>query len=69
MKKILALVLSLSMILALAACGSANEGFSVDKVVATYVTSPLNIPSLIEKNEGSFEKVFGEMGLDLFSLF
>ncbi len=63
MKKILALVLSLSMILALAACGSANEGFSVDKVVATYVTSPLNIPSLIEKKEGSFEKVFGEMGL------
>lgn len=64
MKKILALVLSLSMILALAACGSTNEGFSVDKVNVTYVTSPLNVPSVIEKSQASLQAVYKEMGLD-----
>ena len=64
MKKILSIVLSLSMILALAACGGSSEGFSVDKVNITYVTSPLNVPSIIEKNEASLQAVYKEMGLD-----
>ncbi len=62
MKKILAIVLALTMVFALAACGS-SEGFTVDKVTVTYVTSPLNVPSVIEKNEASLEAVYKDMGL------
>lgn len=64
MKKILAIVLSLSMILALAACGGSKAGFTVDKVNVTYVTSPLNVPSIIEKNQASLQAVYKDMGLE-----
>lgn len=49
------------MLFTMTACtgGSGN----VDKVVMTYVTSPLNVPSIVEKEQGAFEKAFGEMGL------
>ena len=65
MKKVLAMTLALIMILGLAACGgAAQEGFTVDKVTATYVSSPLNVPSILEKNEGSMAAMYKEMGLD-----
>lgn len=65
MKKVIALALALIMILSLAACGgSAKEGFTVDKVTATYVSSPLNVPSIIEKQEGSMAAMYKEMGLE-----
>ena len=35
----------------------------LNKLVFTYVTSPLNVPTIIEKNQGIFEKDFGEMGI------
>lgn len=35
----------------------------LDKLVFTYVTSPLNVPTIIEKNQGIFAKDFGEMGI------
>ncbi len=63
MKKILAIALVLSMVFALAACGASESGFTVDKVTVTYVTSPLNVPSVIEKNEASLEAVYKDMGL------
>ena len=34
----------------------------LDKLTFTYVTSPLNVPTIIEKNQGIFEKTFGDMG-------
>ena len=33
----------------------------LNKLVFTYVTSPLNVPTIIEKNQGIFAKDFGEM--------
>ena len=33
----------------------------LDKLTFTYVTSPLNVPTIIEKNQGIFEKTFGDV--------
>lgn len=38
---------------------------SKDKLVVTYVESPLNVPSIIEKNQGIFEKNFKDMGISV----
>lgn len=35
----------------------------LDKLVFTYVTAPLNVPSIIEKNQGIFADAFGSYGL------
>lgn len=35
----------------------------LDKLVVTYVESPLNVPSIIEKNQGIFTKNFQDMGI------
>ena len=35
----------------------------LDKLVFTYVTAPLNVPSIIEKNQGIFADAFGQYGL------
>ena len=35
----------------------------LDKLVFTYVTSPLNVPTSIEKDQGIFATDFGEMGI------
>lgn len=39
------------------------SGFTVDKVVMTYVSSPLNVPSIIEKEQGQFGEAFQKLGL------
>lgn len=36
---------------------------SLEKIVVTYVTSPLNILSIVEKNQKMFENAFSEAGL------
>ena len=38
---------------------------SLDKLVFTYVTSPLNVPSIIERDQGIFADVFGDMGISV----
>lgn len=37
----------------------------LDKIVFTYVTSPLNVPTIIEKDQGIFAKDFGELGAEV----
>lgn len=37
--------------------------FTVNKIGVTYVKSPLNVPSIIEKEKGIFTKAFSEYGL------
>ena len=72
--KIVSAVLAVVMLLAMTACGSAGGGSAapsadagsaptVDKVVMTYVSSPLNVPSVIEKEQGQFAAAFEELGL------
>ena len=65
MKRAIVILLSVMMLFSLAACGSAgeSEGFTVDTVTMTYVKSPLNVPSIVEKARGSFEEAYAELGL------
>lgn len=48
---------------ALTGCGTAEE--SLDKLTFTYVTAPLNVPSIIEKEKGIFTDTFEEMGIEV----
>ncbi|MGN0136576.1 ABC transporter substrate-binding protein [Anaerotignum sp.] len=51
---------------ALTGCGgNAAEGESLDKLTFTYVTSPLNVPSIIEKEKGIFASTFEDMGISV----
>lgn len=64
MKKAISLILCLTMALALCGCGQKGTGeFTTDKVVMTYVASPLNVPSVLEKQQGGFAAAFGKLGL------
>lgn len=38
---------------------AADTETSIDKLTVTYVTSPLNVPTIIEKDQGIFEKELG----------
>ena len=57
MKKVFAIILALMMT---AGCFTAfADGLSVDSLTATYVTSPLNVPSIVEKENGIFTETLG----------
>lgn len=43
----------------------AVEAPTVDTVTVTYVTAPLNVPSITERQLGTFADAFGELGVDV----
>lgn len=43
----------------------APEAPTVDEVTLTYVTSPLNLPSITEREIGTFADAFGDAGVDV----
>lgn len=79
MKRILALLMSAVIATAaLTGCGTSQTEdqlpggsgesqqapqFTVSKIGVTYVKSPLNVPSIVEKEKGLFAKAFEEYGL------
>ncbi len=48
-----------------AEASSAAPEFTVDKIGVTYVKSPLNVPSIIEKEKGIFAEAFAGYGLSV----
>lgn len=48
---------------ALTGCGGGSAEESLDKLTFTYVTSPLNVPSIIEKEKSIFASTFEDMGI------
>ena len=48
---------------ALTGCGGSSAEESLEKLTFTYVTSPLNVPSIIEKEKGIFANTFEDMGI------
>ena len=50
---------------ALTGCGTAEDTSSLDSLTFTYVTSPLNLPSIVEKEEGIFTKAFADDGIEV----
>lgn len=68
MKKWIALGLAACLAFAIAGCSSdASSGAAsttttapaVEQLTVTYVTSPLNVPTILEKEQGTFEKALG----------
>jgi len=39
-----------------------TSGQKVENIVMTYVSSPLNVPSIVEKNQGAFQQAFSDAG-------
>lgn len=63
MKQILAMAMALLLVLNFTGCDRADK--TPEKIVFTYVESPLNIPSIVEKELGYFEKAFGKRNIDV----
>lgn len=64
MKKIIAITLTLCLAVgAFTGCANKETVSNPEKVTFTYVTSPLNVPSIIEKNNGIFEEVFSDKNI------
>ena len=62
MKKLTSLLLVLCMALGTLVGSVAfadGEALSIDSLTVTYVTSPLNVPSIVEKEQGIFESTLG----------
>lgn len=55
-----ALLVMVLMVLVCAGCGRHK---TLDEITITYVKSPLNVPSMVERNLGIFSKHFGELGI------
>lgn len=49
----------------LVGCGSPKTETNPEKMVFTYVTAPLNVPSVVEKEKEIFEGIFEEMDIDV----
>lgn len=46
---------------AMTGCGASDN----QKMVFTYVTAPLNVPSIVEKKKGMFAEAFADMGMEV----
>ena len=63
-KKLLSLLMAVCMTATvLAGCGASKAEALPEKLVFTYATSPLNVPTIIEKEKGIFASTFEDMGI------
>lgn len=62
-KKLVWAILSLSLICNLFSCKNATENEKLENLVVTYVPSPLNVPSILEKENNIFNQKFADMGI------
>lgn len=60
---LIALILCASAVL-LTSVSCAKKGSNLKKIVMTYVASPLNVPSILEKEDGTFAREFKKAGLE-----
>jgi len=65
LKKTLALVAATAVGLAALTGCTGSDAPTVDKVTLTYVTAPLNVPSITEREIGTFADAFGADGVDV----
>lgn len=65
-RKILSFMLVATMALTmLTGCGESKKDSDLEKLVFTYVTAPLNVPSIVEKEKEMFEDIFEDMDIDV----
>lgn len=55
---------ALMAITALTGCGSSSAD-TLNELTVTYVTAPLNVPSIVEKEKGIFGKAFADQGISV----
>ena len=66
MKKILSVLLATCLVIgSLTGCGSTEKEALPEKLVFTYVTAPLNVPSIVDKEKGMFTEAFAEKDIDV----
>lgn len=63
-KRVLSAGLTLILLFALMGCGG-KKSEMIDKVVMTYVTSPLNVPSVLDREKGYYEEAFQTLGVEV----
>ncbi|SCH85932.1 MULTISPECIES: ABC transporter substrate-binding protein [unclassified Romboutsia] len=63
-RKLTAIFSAGMMMTSIAGCSATKES-SLDKLVITHVTSPLNVPSIIQKNKNIFADEFSANGKDI----
>jgi len=63
-KRIVSAVLALILICSLVLAGCTKKTDPVKDLVVTYVTSPLNVPSIVEKNHSIFAETMKEVGVE-----
>lgn len=61
-KRVLGVLLALLTAVSLTACDSSAYP---EKLVVTYVKSPLNVPSMVEREEGTFAETFAGHGIEV----
>lgn len=65
-KKVLSLLMAAClMATAATGCGSNETAELPEKMTFTYVTAPLNVPTIVEKEKGIFTETFEEMGIEV----
>lgn len=65
-KKIISLVTAACMVATmLVGCGDTKAIENLEKMVFTYVTAPLNVPSIVEKEKEIFGGIFEDMDIDV----
>lgn len=65
-KRILSFVMIVCMAAGvLAGCGGEKKASLPEELVFTYVTAPLNVPSIVEREKEFFERAFEEKGIDV----
>lgn len=63
-KRFLGFIMSVCVtVVSLTGCGSAKTENHPEELVFTYVTAPLNVPSIVEKEKGIFTSTFQDMGI------
>lgn len=63
-KRIFSLIMAACMTATmLVGCGGSKTEVLPEKLVFTYVTAPLNVPSIVEKEKGIFASAFEDMGI------
>lgn len=60
-RRLFALIALAALLLGISGC--AQSASLPDKVVVTYVKAPLNVPSMVERDQGIFSKAFAEDGI------
>lgn len=63
-RKILSILLAVLLLAGTAACGGTEESYP-EKLTVTYVKSPLNVPSMVEKADGIFAGHFAPLGIEI----